>query len=108
MSKNITFTYKDKEYILEFNRRTVQKLESQGFDFSNVGSNIMTYVPLIFKGAFEMHHSGLTQKKIDEMYDLFTDKQELFTALFELVAEPYNKLLEDNTSKNAIKWAKNF
>lgn len=43
MAKQIVFTYEDKEYTLEFTRRTVKQMEDEGFvaqDIDRMGINI--------------------------------------------------------------------
>lgn len=45
------------------------------------------------------------QKK---MFELFTDKNEMYNKLSEMAMETLNTLFEDSTEKNAIKWTATF
>lgn len=108
MGKNITFDYNDKKYTLEFNRRSIEKMEQSGFDIESATSKPMSTIPKLFEGAFLMHHPYVKEETVDDMFNLFTDKQGLFTALVEMYAEPLESLVEDSTAKNAIAWGKNF
>lgn len=108
MGKNITFDYNGKTYTLEYNRRSIMKMEQNGFDIDYASSKPMSTIPVLFEGAFLMHHPYAKKEVIDEIFDLFTDKQGLFEALVEMYAEPLQALVEDSTSKNAIAWGKNF
>lgn len=108
MGKKIEFEYNEKTYTLEFNRRSIEKMEQAGFDIETATSKPMSTIPKLFEGAFLMHHPYCKAETIDEIFNLFTDKQGLFTALVEMYAEPLESLVEDSTSKNAIVWGKNF
>lgn len=108
MGKNIQFDYNGKTYTLEFNRRSIEKMEQKGFDIETATSKPMTTIPQLFEGAFLMHHPYVKKEVIDEIFTLFTDKQGLFSALAEMYADPLQTLVEDSTSKNAIAWGKNF
>ncbi len=108
MGKKITFDFNDKTYTLEFNRRSIEKMEQAGFDIETATSKPMSTIPKLFEGAFLMHHPYCTPETIDEIFSLFTDKQGLFEALVEMYAEPLEALVEDSNSKNAIQWGKSF
>ena len=108
MSKKIEFTYDDELYTLEFNRDSVKKMEDHGFNIAQAENKVVSTIDALFKGAFEMHHSGTSKKKLEEIYDLFSDKTGLFEALVEMYSDTLKTLTEDNNSKNAIKWTKMF
>jgi hypothetical protein len=108
MARTIQFTYEGKDYTLEFNRRSIEKMEQNGFDIESAVSKPMSTIPMLFEGAFLMHHPYAKKEVINEIFNLFTNKKELFEALTDMYSEPLEALLEDNTSKNAIAWGKNF
>ena len=56
MAKQIIFTYEDKEYTLEYTRRTVKQMEDEGFVAREIDSKPMTLLPALFAGAFKAHH----------------------------------------------------
>ena len=107
MAKNITFTYKDKDYTLEYNRNTVIRTEKAGFDTNTAAAMPLYSVTMLFKNAFLMHHPEVNDNLKMEIYDEFTDKEELLNALLELYEAPAVVMLTDSASKNAIKWSKN-
>ena len=56
-NKKIKLNYKDKDYILEYNRKTVSDLENMGFVASEIASKPATMLPLAFRGAFLKNHT---------------------------------------------------
>ena len=45
MSKQLTFTFEDKEYTLEYTRRTVAEMEKKGFIASEITEKPMSTLP---------------------------------------------------------------
>ena len=80
MSKQLKFTYKDKEYTLEYTRRTVERMEREGFVASDVRDKPMTTLPALFKG---------------EIYGKMINKQELIGKLAEMYNEPISALVDE-------------
>ncbi|MCI9092661.1 MAG: DUF5055 domain-containing protein [Coprobacillus sp.] len=108
MAKTINFTYKDEDYKLEFTRHSIEVMESQGINISDIGNKIVSSIPMLFRFSFLAHHKKMEAKDIDEMYKLFIDKMALSNALFEMLDETINTLFDDpDDSKNAIKWEVN-
>lgn len=108
MAKTIKFPYDGKDYTLEFNRRSIERMEQNGFDIDASDSKPMITITSLFEGAFLMHHPYCKKETIDEIFKEFTNKKELLKALTEMYAEPLEALVEDSTSKNAIAWDKSF
>ena len=52
MAKQLTFTFEDKEYTLEFTRKTVTEMEKRGFVAAEVEHKPMSTLPALFEGAF--------------------------------------------------------
>ena len=63
MAKQLKFTFKDKEYVLEFTRRTVTEMEKKGFVAAEVENKPMSTLPALFEGAFLAHH-GFEKKEV--------------------------------------------
>ena len=63
----ITDPDEGREYTLEYNRRTVAKTEQAGFDVNQIESKSMTMIPLLFWGAFLMHHPHMTKEQTDKI-----------------------------------------
>ena len=53
-----------KEYILEYNRQSVQQIEKMGFSINDIDSKPMIMFPLMFRGAFIANHKYLKEKPI--------------------------------------------
>ena len=63
----ITDPENSKEYALEFNRKSVSKTEQAGFNINLIDTQSMTMIPLMFWGAFQMHHPYMTKDQTDCM-----------------------------------------
>ena len=109
MSKQINFTYKGKDYTLEYTRESVKQMEREGFVANDILTKPMLTLPKLFAGAFKAHHKYDTkQKQIDEIFELFKNKQALVEKLAEMYAEPMETLLDDVDEGNAIAWDASF
>ena len=84
-----------REYTLEFSRRTVSKTEQAGLDVNQIESKSMTMIPIMFWGAFLMHHPYMTREQTDKI--LFDGLGGLgdaeMTYLGKLYAEPFKTLV---------------
>lgn len=104
----VEFDYEDEHYILEFSRRTVAAMEGSGFVLQKVMDKPASMFPQLFSGAFAMHHPRIKEEKINEIYKVLTDKDELMAALIESYQAPLNALFdepEEETKK--VHWKKN-
>ena len=101
-----------REYTLEYNRKSVVKVEQAGFDVNGIGATSMTMIPLMFWGAFLMHHPHMTKEQTDKI--LFDglhglDEDEL-AYLGKLYAEPLKTLVsskedsDGNPRRMAVKF----
>lgn len=95
MSKQLCFTYEDKEYTLEFTRRTVAEMERKGFIAADITDKPMTSLPALFAGAFLAHHRFVKQDVIDKIYSKLTKKEDLIGKLAEMYNEPIMTLVEE-------------
>ncbi len=110
MAKQLNFTYDDKEYTLEYTRKTVTEMERKGFIASDVEAKPMTVLPQLFAGAFLAHHRFVKQNVIDEIYDHLTNKEDLIGKLAEMYNEPIQALVEEpaeDDEKN-VAWTATF
>lgn len=109
MAKTLSFTYKDKDYTLEFTRRTIQQMERNGFIASDIETKPMTTLPDLFAGAFLAHHRFEKREVIDEIYSHLTNKEELIGKLAEMYNDPILSLVEEPTeAKGNVKWTADF
>ena len=86
-----------REYTLEYSRKSVVKAEQAGLDVNALESKSMTMIPLLFWGAFLMHHPHMTKDQTEMAY------------LGKLYAAPFQTLIasEDegaNPRKMAVKF----
>ena len=63
----ITDPDEGREYTLEFSRKTVAKTEQAGLDINKLESASMTMIPILFWGAFLMHHPHMTREQTDKI-----------------------------------------
>ena len=97
MAKVINFTYKDVDYTLEY-----------GIVLAQLDKKPVTILPKLFQYAFFAHHKRISKTLVEEIFELFTDKNDMYNKLSTMAMDTLNTLFEDNTSKNAIKWKANF
>ena len=95
MSKQLRFTYNDKEYCLEYNRKSVETMERNGFKASDIEDKPMLTLPALFKGAFLAHHRYEKQEVVDEIFSKMTNKSELIGKLAEMYNEPIMTLIDE-------------
>ena len=108
MAKQIHFTYDDKEYTLEFTRRTVKQMEDEGFVAKNIDDRPMTLLPALFAGAFKAHHRFVRQEVIDQIYDAMPDKEALIGKLADMYNEPLISLMDEPDEGKHVDWMANW
>lgn len=114
--KKIELTYNGKQYTLEFNRRTVSKLEkalrADGINLVEMTENenekanpleLVSIVDTVFTYAFKMHHPDLTQDVIDTIFEKMGNKEQLSGVLIEIMTAPINALADNKEGE--ITWA---
>jgi len=106
----ITDPENGREYTLEYSRKTVVKVERAGLDLNKIDSSPMTMIPLLFWGAFLMHHPSMTREQTDTI--LFDGLNGLggeeVAYLGKLYAEPFKALVSSEDSENPRKMAIKF
>ena len=107
----ITDPENGKEYTLEFSRRSISKVEQAGFNINLIETQSMTMIPLMFWGAFLMHHPQMTREQTDKiLFDgLGGLSEEEMGYLGRLYAVPFESLIasedkETNPRKMAVKF----
>ena len=92
-----TLTLKDENghaYTLEYNRRTAQLIEKQGFTLDALTSQPNTMIPLLVWGAFYTHNQKMNQDSAVGVYLLQNHKQDLISALADMYADTINTLID--------------
>ena len=100
----IVFEHKGTQYTLEYSRDAVKQMERSGFNIENAGSQPVTSLLVLFKGAFIAHHPRTSQTVIDEIWENLGDKEGLFEALANLYNEPIEALMKEPEEGKKIAW----
>ena len=95
MAKQLRFTYQDKEYCLEYTRKSVETMERNGFVASDIQDKPMTTLPALFAGAVLANHRFVKQDIIDAIFAKMTNKGELIGKLAEMYNEPIMTLIDE-------------
>lgn len=88
-------TKEGKEYILEYNKKTVVAMQRDGFDLKDIEAKPNIAIPALFKGAFLAHHRYIKADEVDAIYDGLKKKGELINTLIEMYYEPVNALFSE-------------
>lgn len=106
MAKQLRFVHEDKEYVLEFTRKTVTEMERKGFVASEVDTKPMTTLPALFAGSFLANHRFTKQEVIDSIFAKMKQKDELIGKLAEMYNEPIMALISEPDEKEGnVDWA---
>lgn len=109
MAKQLRFNFKEKDYTLEFTRKTVTEMEKKGFIASEVENKPMSTLPALFEGAFLAHHRFEKKEVINEIFAKMTNKEELIGKLAEMYNEPIIALVEEPAeSEGNLSWTASF
>ena len=98
------------EYTLEFSRKSVSKTEQAGFNINLIDQQSMTMIPLMFWGAFQMHHPYMTREQTDKiLFDgLGGLNEDELGYLGKLYAAPFESLIASEDESNPRKMAVKF
>jgi hypothetical protein len=108
-AKQLKFTYNDKEYTLEFTRRTVTEMERKVFIANEVEAKPMSTLPALFEGAFLAHHRFEKKEVIDEIFSKMKNKEDLIGKLAEMYNEPIMALVEEpEENEGNVEWTASF
>ncbi|MDO5549309.1 MAG: DUF5055 domain-containing protein [Eubacteriales bacterium] len=111
MSKQISFKIDKEEYVLEFDRASIQEMESRGFRLNMLDDMPFTMVPLMVHGAFRKHHSTLSEAKIEKIIETIGGISEtLLKGLSMMIVEQAQALIPsgEGNKENPIKLTLNF
>lgn len=95
MSKQLRFTYQDKEYCLEYTRKSVEQMEKRGFVASDITTKPMSTLPALFAGAFLANHRYIKPELVDEIFSKMKNKDNLIEKLAEMYNEPIMALVDE-------------
>lgn len=96
MNTKINISYEGKDYVLEYDRESIEIMEKRGFSINELSQKPMMMLPIAFQGLFYKNHKGTKTKTIEEIYDKIKNKQKLTETIGTMLSEAYNTLFEDN------------
>jgi len=108
MAKRIEFDYEGKHWVMEYNARTVKEVQSSGFKTEDISDKSLIMLPLLFRGAFLMHHRGTKVTLLDEIMEKLGNKEELYAKLLEMYNEPVEALIEEPDASVKVEWTGNW
>jgi hypothetical protein len=89
MGRKIEVELDGKEYKIEFDRDVFKKMDSIGVSITTALEKPLTFIEMSFKFGLRKHHSDLTQKKAEQLYNCWLDEYG-FDGFGEFVVEEYN------------------
>ena len=105
MAKQLSITYQDRQYCLEYTRKSVEMMERNGFMASDIQNKPMTTLPALFAGAFLANHKYVKQDVIDAIFAKMPNKMELIGKLAEMYNEPIMSLIDEpEESEGNVSW----
>ena len=102
MGDTIKFTYDNRDYLLKYTKRSIKRMEAEGFNYQEIDTKPMTMIPLLVKGAFIPHQPWITDDEIDNIISEIKDKSGFYAKLSEMYSEQLKYLAEDE-GKN-LEW----
>lgn len=103
-NREIEIEYDGLSYKLGYSRATIQRMERNGFSLKYIENAPMTYIPMLFEGAFLLHCKKTKIEKIREIYNNLEGKEDLIPELATIYAESMATLMEE-PSENSTKKA---
>lgn len=109
-NKELSFTFEGSKYTLSFTRRTVQTLTRNGFKVDMISEQPAVGIPMLFRGAFMVHHRMIKEELTDRIWEKIPNKSEFIGKLVEMFVEPINVMLEDpdENDEKKVEWEVNF
>lgn len=108
--KQLYFNFEDKDYILEFNRKSCEETDVKFSDLERMEKEpelALDIIPRIWSGAFLMHHPSCDEETKEKIYDVILGKdKDLPTSLIEMYADPLVTLFD--SSEGNLEWKKNW
>lgn len=92
----IKLKYEGQEYLLEFDRASVEILERLGFNINEYTDKMATMQPILFRGAFYKNHKFEKNIDYEKIWENVGNKKGLMKALLDMVGATYQTLMSDN------------
>lgn len=109
MSKQISFTFENNKYTLEYDRESVRETENSGFRISEADDKPLTTITTLIEGAFLKHHATLSTDEIYRIYSHLPNKSKLIGALTEMYTDTIRTLQGEPTEdEGKAEWEMNW
>lgn len=109
MSKQISFTFENNKYTLEYDRESVRETENSGFRISEADDKPLTTVMTLIEGAFLKHHATLSTDEIYRIYSHLPNKSKLIGVLTEMYTDTFRTLQGEPTEdEGKAEWEMNW
>lgn len=105
MAKQLYIKIDGKEYILEYNRKIAKQMEMMGFEITNMDLKPATMIPMLFSGAFLMHHPSVSEEQKMKWYEDLSNKGDLIADLGEAYSECISTLFD---TEGNLEWSKSW
>ena len=103
--KPVYFTYKGKDYTLDFSRFTARLTEERyNLDIPALMEGRIMCAPDVFKGSLLRHHPEVTSKQAEEMWNAMKEKAALYRRLFTLLVYTVGSTFEEPDEGNGVSW----
>ena len=103
----IQFEWNGKPLTLEFTADSLRKMESRGFDVSEIDKHLLTIGETLFCGAFIAHHDDIeesTRKELFKEISAFADDNEN-DKIEEVLAKMFQEAIEELQShRGNLRW----
>lgn len=107
--RTIRFEWEGTEYVIEFNRASVELLERKfGMNVMKMlseGEARLTDLPVLFQVGLMMHHPNMKKSTAEGILSLVSGKDELYGELMRLVALAANDIFVEPDEGKAISWS---
>lgn len=110
IKRSISFSWEGSTYTLEYNRAAAELLEKKfGINIIKMASGEemrITDLPELFRVALMMHHPNMKTSTANTLYDLLSNKDELYIALVEMLSATVSDVFEEPEEGKAISWTR--
>lgn len=109
MSKQISFTFENNKYTLEYDRKSVRETENSGFHIYEADDKPLSTMMTLIEGAFLKHHATLSTDEIYRIYSHLSNKSKLIGALTDMYTDTIRTLrCEPTEDEGKAEWEMNW
>lgn len=102
-NREIEIEYDGLTYKLGYSRATIRQMERAGFNINKIDESPVTYIPMLFEGAFLLHHKKVKQEKVNEIFKNLENKEDLLPELGKIYMESMSTLMDEPDENSAKK-----